>query len=50
MVSGFGFRVIAFMLGLFWGCLGITEKKMETFIVGYIGFRIILGLDRDTGK
>ena len=36
--------------GLYWGYIGIMEKKMETTIVfrGYIG--IILGLYRDNGK
>ena len=24
----------------FWGCIGIIEKKMETIIMGYIGFRV----------
>ena len=25
------------MLGLYWGYIGIMEKKMETTIMGYIG-------------
>ena len=29
------------ILGLYWGYLGIMEKKMETTIMGYIG--VILG-------
>ena len=28
------------MLGLYWGYVWIMEKKMETIIMGYIGYRI----------
>ena len=28
------------ILGLYWGYMGIMEKKMETTILGYIGYRI----------
>ena len=31
---------IGAMLGLYWGYMGIMEKKMETSIIGYnVGFR-----------
>ena len=30
--------------GLYWGYIGIMEKKMETTITGLLGFRLILGL------
>ena len=28
-------------LGLHWGYIGMMENKMETTIVGYLGFRVI---------
>ena len=31
---------VGVMLGLQWGYMGITEKKMETTIMGYIEFRV----------
>ena len=33
---------------IYWGYIGIMEKKMETTIMGYIGY--ILGLYWDNGK
>ena len=35
--------ILGFMLGLCWGYMGIMEKKMETTILGYIGFRVVIG-------
>ena len=31
---------IGYILGLYWGYMGIMEKKMEATIVVYIGYRI----------
>ena len=33
---------MGYVLGLYWGYIGIMEKKMEmeTTIMGYIGFRV----------
>ena len=28
------------ILGFYWGYMGLMEKKMETTIMGYIGFRV----------
>ena len=28
------------MLGLYWGYMGILEKKVETTIIGYMGFGV----------
>ena len=30
-------RIIGVILGLYWGYIGIMEKKKETTIMGYIG-------------
>ena len=34
-----GFGYIGVIFGFYWGYMGIMEKKMETTIMDYIGFR-----------
>ena len=42
---------IGIILGLYWGNIGIMEKKMEATIVyrGYIGFRVGVGFYAEGG-
>ena len=35
-----GYGYIGVIFGLCWGYMGIMEKKMETTIIGYTGFRV----------
>ena len=35
--------IIGVILGEYWGYIRIMEKKMETSIMGYIGFRVVEG-------
>ena len=43
---------IGYILGLYWGYVGIMEKKMETTIMGYIGviglFGVYIGIMENT--
>ena len=32
------------MSGLYWGYIGIIEKKMETTIMGYIGYILVYNI------
>ena len=36
------------ILGVYWGCIGIMEKKMETTIMGCIDWASVLGPEYKT--
>ena len=38
------------MLGLYWGYIGVMEKKMETTVAYWCNVRVILGLHWGNGK
>ena len=32
--------ILGYILGLYWGYIGIMEKKLETTVMGCIGLRV----------
>ena len=37
------------IFGVYWGHMGIMEEKMETLIMGYVGFRAINNFELTSG-